>query len=178
MASVADKVLLNPSGIVDWHGIAAQPIFYKDLLEKIGVKMQVFKVGTYKSAVEPYILTKMSDANREQVSSFIGDIWSVLAADVSKSRKVSIEQLNTYADSYVTFAETKDYVKMRLADRLAYIDEVRTSLSKLTDEDQVRFVSVSQMAAQQKPKSSSKPVAGSVAEGSTVDQASSSKFVS
>lgn len=176
VASVADSIVINPLGMIDWRGISSQPIFFTGLLEKLGVKMQVFKVGTYKSAVEPYILTEMSDANREQVSSFIGDIWSVLAADVSKSRKVSVEQLNTYADSYVTFAETKDYVKMRLADRLAYIDEVRTSLSKLTDEDQVRFVSVSQMAAQQKPKSSSKQVAVYVAEGSIVDQASSSKF--
>ena len=75
IASAADKVLVNPSGIVDWHGLASQPIFFTDLLKKVGVKMQVFKVGTYKSAVEPYILTKMSDANREQVSSFVGDIW-------------------------------------------------------------------------------------------------------
>lgn len=74
LASVADKILINPEGMLDWHGIASQPIFFKDLLEKVGVKMQVFRVGTYKSYVEPYTRTEMSDANREQVHSFISDI--------------------------------------------------------------------------------------------------------
>ena len=75
LSSVADKVLLNPKGMIEWRGIAAAPVFYKDLLQKIGVEMQIFKVGTYKSAVEPYIATEMSPANREQTQAFIGSIW-------------------------------------------------------------------------------------------------------
>ena len=76
MASVADKVLLNPGGMLDWHGYASAPIFYKDLLDKVGVKMQVFRVGTYKSYVEPYTSTEMSEANRQQISSYLHSIWA------------------------------------------------------------------------------------------------------
>ena len=107
VASVADKLLINPNGMIAWHGIASQPIFYTDLLKKVGVKMQVFKVGTYKSAVEPFILTSMSDANREQVSAFVGDIWKNVCKDVAASRKISVESLNAFADNYATFAEPK-----------------------------------------------------------------------
>jgi len=76
LSSVADKVLLNPKGVIEWKGIAAEPMFYKDLLEKVGVEMQIFRVGTYKSAVEPFIATEMSPANREQVTEYIGSIWN------------------------------------------------------------------------------------------------------
>ena len=88
LCSTADKVYLNPIGMLDWSGMASQPIFYKGLLEKVGIKMQVFKVGTYKSAVEPFICDQMSDANREQVTSFLGSIWGNMLKDVAKSRKM------------------------------------------------------------------------------------------
>lgn len=91
LASTADKLFVNPSGMIDWHGIASQPIFYTDLLKKVGVKMQVFKVGTYKSAVEPFILTGMSDANREQVQSFVGSIWQQVCKDVAASRRLAVD---------------------------------------------------------------------------------------
>ena len=78
LATIADKVILNPQGSIAWHGLAASPIFYKDLLEKIGVEMQVFKVGTYKSAVEPFIATEMSEANREQLSELLASTWDEL----------------------------------------------------------------------------------------------------
>ena len=94
VASAADKVILNPSGMLAWHGIASQPIFFTDLLKKVGVKMQVFKVGTYKSAVEPFILTSMSNANREQVTAFIGDIWKNVCRDVAASRHLPSDSLN------------------------------------------------------------------------------------
>ena len=99
VASVADKVYVNPSGMIDWHGMASQPIFYKETLEKLGVRMQVFRVGKYKSAVEPFTETSMSPANREQVQAFINDMWGTVCADVSASRKVSVDSLNAYADS-------------------------------------------------------------------------------
>lgn len=176
VSSVADSVVINPSGMLDWHGIAAQPIFYTGLLEKIGVKMQVFKVGTYKSAVEPYILNSMSDANREQVSSYINDIWGELTKAVSKSRKVTVEQLNEYADNYAVFAETKNYKTMKLVDKVAYIDGVRTMLRNYTGEEKVHFTNVAEVAALADLNTNSDCVAVYYAEGSIVDASASNNF--
>lgn len=178
IASAADKVLVNPSGIVDWHGLASQPIFFTDLLKKVGVKMQVFKVGTYKSAVEPYILTKMSDANREQVSSFVGDIWKNICADVASSRKISIEGLNAYADHYITFADTKDYVKAHLVDGLAYADEVRTLLRTLSQQDKVNFIAPADLAKLAEKKSGDGTIAVYYAQGNIVDAVADNSFMS
>lgn len=178
IASVADKVLVNPSGIVDWHGLASQPIFFTDLLKKVGVKMQVFKVGTYKSAVEPYILTKMSDANREQVSSFVGDIWKNICTDVASSRKISIEGLNAYADHYITFADTKDYVKAHLVDGLAYADEVRTLLRALSQQDKVNFIAPADLAKLAEKKSGDGTIAVYYAQGNIVDAVADNSFMS
>ena len=91
--------MLNPSGMVDWHGLAAQPMFFKEMLEKIGVKMQVFRVGTYKSAVEPFTQTEMSPANREQVTSYINDIWNTMCADVAADRKLTPARRKDLADN-------------------------------------------------------------------------------
>ena len=178
IASVADKVLVNPSGIVDWHGLASQPIFFTDLLKKVGVKMQVFKVGTYKSAVEPYILTKMSDANREQVSSFVGDIWKNLCADVANSRKISVAGLNAYADNYITFADAKDYVKAHLVDGLAYADEVRTQLRALSKQDKVNFIAPADLAKLAEKKSGDGTIAVYYAQGNIVDAVADNSLMS
>ena len=176
IASVADKVYCNPSGIVDWHGIAAQPIFFKDLLEKLGVKMQVFKVGTYKSAVEPYILTQMSDANREQVQAYISDIWQCICHDVSASRKVHVDSLNAMADRYVTLAAAEVHVKNHLVDSLSYIDGVRAKLRSLTGEDEVTLVEAAEMARLYEPGKAKEQVAVYYAQGSIVDEATSNPF--
>lgn len=176
VASAADKVLLNPSGMIDWHGIASQPVFYTDLMKKIGVKMQVFKVGTYKSAVEPFILTKMSDANREQVQSFIGDIWQGILTDVAASRRLTTAQLNAYADDYVTLADPASYVKMRLVDSLAYVDGVRDQLRKLSGQDKARLIAPDQLAKLYEQPAADKSVAVYYAEGDIVDAAISSPF--
>lgn len=178
IASVADKVMVNPSGIVDWHGLASQPIFFTDLMKKVGVKMQVFKVGTYKSAVEPYILTKMSDANREQVNSFVTDIWQHMCADVAASRKVSVDQLNAYADHYITFADAKDYIKTHLIDKLAYADEVRTQLRALSKSDKVNFITPTDLAKLNKPKGGDGTIAVYYAQGTIVDQVADNSFMS
>lgn len=178
IASAADKVLVNPSGIVDWHGLASQPIFFTDLLKKVGVKMQVFKVGTYKSAVEPYILTKMSDANREQVSSFVGDIWKNICTDVASSRKISIEGLNAYADHYITFADAKDYVKAHLVDGLAYADEVRTLLRALSQQDKVNFIAPADLAKLAEKNSGDGTIAVYYAQGNIVDAVADNSFMS
>lgn len=131
VASVADKVYLNPSGQIYWHGLASQTMFLKDALAKFGVQMQVVKVGAYKSATEMFTGDKMSDANREQVTAFLGGIWQNVCQDVAKSRKVSVEQLNQYADNFITFAEPKSYVGMKLVDGLLYHDQLKDEVKKL-----------------------------------------------
>ena len=103
LSSVADKVLLNPQGMVEWRGLAATPMFFKDLLAKIGVEMQIFKVGTYKSAVEPFISTEMSPANREQIDAYLTSIWGQVTNDVAESRKISVDSLNAIADRMLMF---------------------------------------------------------------------------
>lgn len=176
VASVADTVAINPEGMLDWHGIASQPIFYTGLMEKVGVKMQVFKVGTYKSAVEPFILTAMSDANREQVSSYINDIWSEVTKAVSKSRKISVETLNSYADQYITLGETKNYKAMHLVDKVVYIDGVRKMLRGLTGQDNVTFVTPAEVSDAAKVETGKNAIAVYYAQGDIVDAASANNF--
>ncbi|KAA6347030.1 Protease 4 [termite gut metagenome] len=128
LSSVADKVLLNPRGAIEWKGLASKPVFYKDLLQKIGIEVQVFKVGTYKSAVEPYISTEMSPENRKQVTEYVTTIWNQLVGDVSKSRNVSADTLNIYADRMITYYPTEELVKYGLVDTLIYKNDVRDYL--------------------------------------------------
>ena len=171
VASVADKVYINPSGMLEWRGIASQPVFYTGLLEKLGVKMQVFKVGTYKSAVEPFILKGMSDANRAQVSSFISDIWQGVATAVSQSRRLPLDSLNAYADRYVTFSDAVDYKRLRLVDDLLYVDQVRDVLRKRVGGVAPKLVSPAQLALTAEPKHADDKVAVYYAEGAIVDAA-------
>lgn len=148
LASVADKIIVNPQGSLTWHGIASEPIFYKDLLSKIGIEMQVFKVGTYKSAVEPFTSTSMSDANREQVSAYINSIWGKLLADVSASRNISVDSLNSYADKIMEFQPAQEYMKTGLVDTLMYKDGVLSYLKQLTnrdDDEKLKTLSLSEM---------------------------------
>ena len=135
LATVADKLILNPQGNIGWHGLASTPVFYKDLLEKIGVEMQVFKVGTYKSAVEPFIATEMSDANREQLTEMLDSTWDELLTAVSASRGVSKEKLNGYADRFMDFCPAEEYVACGMADTLLYKDGVQAYLKSLTGVD-------------------------------------------
>lgn len=148
IASVGDRVLINPSGLLDWHGIAMQPMFWTGLMEKVGVKAQVFKVGTYKSAVEPFILKEMSPANREQVESMITDLWKETCTAVATSRKLSPDSLNAYADRYITLADGADYKRLKLVDDLTYVDQVRYELRKRMNDKEVTFVSPEVVAAQ------------------------------
>lgn len=148
LSSIADKVLLNPKGMIEWRGIASTPVFYKDLLEKIGVEMQIFKVGTYKSAVEPFISTEMSPANREQVTAFISSIWGQVTKGVADSRKLPIDTLNAYADQMLMFYPAEKSVKCGLADTLVYRNDVRNYLKKLVkidEDDKLPMLSLSDM---------------------------------
>lgn len=113
LASAANKVYLNPQGQIDWRGLASQPIYIKDLLAKFGVKMQVVKVGAYKSATEMFTGDKMSEANREQTTAYLNSIWQNITNDVSKSRNIPAGKLNQYADSMMTLAPQEDYLKTK-----------------------------------------------------------------
>ena len=135
LSSVADKVLLNPQGMLEWRGLAATPMFSKDLLKKVGVEMQVFKVGTYKSAVEPFISTEMSAANREQINVYLSSIWGQITSAVAESRNLSVEALNKEADRMLMFYPAEESVKNGLVDTLIYKNDVRDYLKNLAGID-------------------------------------------
>lgn len=148
LASVADKIIVNPQGSISWHGLASQPIFYKDLLKKVGVEMQIFKVGTYKSAVEPFIATEMSDANREQVTAFMSSIWGRLLEDVSASRNIPVETLNKLADEMMDLQPAETYIANGLADTLLYKDGVLDYLKEISGreaDESLRTLSLAEM---------------------------------
>lgn len=130
LSSVADRLLLNPKGMIEWKGLGASSLFYKGLLEKVGVEMQIFKVGTYKSAVEPYIATEMSAANREQMDAFLHSVWGQIISGVSVSRNLPADSLNVYADRMLMFHPAEESVRCGLADTLVYRDDVRGYLKQ------------------------------------------------
>lgn len=125
LASVANKVYVNPEGNVDWHGIASQPQYIKDVAAKFGVHFTVVKVGKYKSYTETYTEDKMSDANREQVSRYISGLWQQMLADVSKSRNISKDSLNRYADGLMVFDDAQLLKSRKMVDGFCYYDEIR-----------------------------------------------------
>lgn len=179
VASVADKVYLNPSGQIDWHGISSQPIFLKDLMAKFGVKMQLAKVGTYKSAPEMFTADKMSDANREQVTAYVNGIWQNVCKGVSESRKISVQTLNSYADNFITLADPKDYVKYKLADKLIYSDEIKTEINKLLKKDadaDVNTVSLAEMKQVKNKERKGDEIAVYYAYGDIVDSSAGDMF--
>ena len=160
VCSAADSVVVNPQGMLDWHGMSMQTMFFKDILDKLGVKVQVVKVGTYKSAVEPFIGTEMSDANREQMEVFTSEIWNEMLADVSESRKISVEDLNQLADTVTLLCETSFYMDEKLVDKVAYSDEIPQMICNMMgvdDEDDYNTITVKDMAnvASNKPKDDS-----------------------
>ena len=172
ICSVADKVYLNPEGMVDWHGLAATPYFVKDLLAKFGVKYQLCKVGKYKSAPEMMTADQMSEPNREQVTAYMQGIWDVMLKDVSQSRKISVDSLNAYADRFTALADQKDLVKMKLVDKLMYTDEVKGEIKKmlkLDKDDDIPQLSLGDMANVKGKKQKGDQVAIYYACGEIVD---------
>lgn len=160
LCSAADSVVVNPQGMLDWHGMSMQTMFFKEILDKLGVNVQVFKVGTYKSAVEPFIGTEMSDANREQMEVFSSEIWKEMLVDVSESRKISVEELNQLADTVTMLCETSFYEDEKLVDKVAYSDEIPQMICNMIDvddEDDYNTITVDEMAsvASNKPKDDS-----------------------
>lgn len=188
LASVADKVIVNPVGSLSWHGLASETMFLKDFLAKIGVKMQIFRVGTYKSAVEPMTNTEMSPANREQTQAFLESIWRSIVSDVAASRNISVDSLNLLADQNMDLRPAEDYVRCGLADTLMYKDEVLSylkSLAGLTEEDNLQTLSLDEMTRVKSvtPKSKTRDVVavyyayGEIDNGSSYDEGINSEKV-
>lgn len=180
LASVADEVHLNPKGGLLWAGLAAQPMFYTTLLKNIGVDMQIFKVGTYKSAVEPYTETKMSQANKEQVSVFLNDIWSHIVSGVSAARNISQEKLQEYADKMVLFQPIEFALNNHLVDKLSYRYDVQNAIKEKLNGEKANYISFKKMKHVFIPKDQTKKKDGNIAiyyaEGDIVD--ASNKFAS
>lgn len=156
LATAADGVYLQPEGLLDWHGIAVNTLFFKGLLDKLDLKVEVFRPTAckYKSAVEPYILTKLSDANREQLGQLVHSMWSVIAGDVAESRGLTIEMLDEYADE-LSAIQPEDALAKGMVDGLKYEDEMNDLFAEAgveADGDgQYRFVSLGRYAAQVGP---------------------------
>ena len=159
IASVADSIYLNPTGSISWNGLSAQKMYFTRVLEKIGVEMQILKVGTFKSAVEPYFRTSMSDADRKQTEVYLNGVWNVLKEGVSLSRGISTEELDKLADRYMGVAPAEDYISSHLADRLVYADEMDSVLTRLAGKD-YKLVSTAKMSNVKKAKSSAKDKIG------------------
>ena len=145
IATLADKIFMNNQGILDIHGCVAVPMFYKRALDKLGIEMQVFKVGTFKSAVEPYILTEMSDANRLQMTRMVEGLWQSAEQDIVATRNISAEQLNKYADEGLFFADQQIAVEMGLIDSLLYEQDLKQMIKDEFGDD-ADFVGVSYMS--------------------------------
>ena len=182
ICSVADKVILNPRGMVDWHGMASQTIYFKDLLAQLGIEMEVFKVGTYKSAVEPYTSKEMSKENREQITAYITSIWDNMVDGVSLSRGISAAKLNEYADRYIAFEGAEASLAAHLVDTLLYMDGTKAYLKQqmnIAEDEQLETLSLEEMKNLQKNiplDKSGNIIAMYYAEGQIVDAPSATNM--
>lgn len=148
LASMADKVAINPQGSLDLHGLVSMPVFFKDALDKLGIEMQIFKVGTYKSAVEPFTQNEMSDASREQVSSFLNDSWSFMKADIAEARSMTPEEIDSLANRMPLVQPIEFLLQANLVDTLLYETEMKDylrSLLSLEEGDEIPSATVSNM---------------------------------
>lgn len=145
IASVADSIFLNPIGSIDIHGLSATTFFYKGLMDKIGIEAQILKVGTYKSAVEPFILTKMSDASREQEKHYLGNIWNNICSEIAQNRNTTTLKINQWADSLIFTQQPDFYINEKIADKLYYRSQVETVVKNklnLTESEKLNLITV------------------------------------
>lgn len=156
LASVADKVYLNPEGALEFKGFSSQLTFFKGTLEKVGVEVQVIRVGNYKSAVEPFMLDKMSDYNRKQVTAYVSGLYNTFLTDIAQSRDVFKDSLYNYADRY-SIRTPEDAVKLKMIDALKYKDEILDEVKTLTGRkksESVITISINDYAKNNKSASS------------------------
>lgn len=151
LASVANQIYLNPLGSIELIGIASGEMMYKDALDKVGIKMEVFKVGTFKSAVEPYILNKISDANKLQKQEYIDGLWSSILQGVSTERKVNADSLNAEVNKGLAFVNSDKYIQTKLVDKLLYRDQIDSVFAAQlkVKKSELKMVNLSALAAQQ-----------------------------
>ncbi len=170
LCTAADKIFLYSNGAVEWNGLSSNPMFYKGTLQKLEIEPKVFRVGTYKSAVEPFILDKMSDANRLQVKTFLGDFWKHILKNVSQARTISEITLQKYADE-LTIQTAQDALNYQIIDGIKFEDEVLDLLrekSGLGKEEKVRFVNASKYGKNYEPKKSGNKIAVIYAVGTII----------
>ena len=132
LASVADEIVVHPLGSVDFRGLGGEMMFYTKALEKLGIEMQIVRHGKFKAAVEPFMLEKMSEENREQRLTYLGSLWNHMLNGISETRTISVEQLNVLADEVQTFQQGQKAVESGLVDAAKYKDEVLDDLRKIT----------------------------------------------
>ncbi len=179
LCSVADKVFLNPQGTLGLAGMASQTTFYKELLKKVGVEMMIFKVGTYKGAVEPFMLDKLSDANREQIQSYMNSIWGNVVAGIAESRGLSVDDINNFANQGYAFAPAEKAVECGLVDELKYRTEAEDYVKELAgqDDDHLKTADISKIKnIKTSEKEKSDRIAILYAEGEIEDEQPSSPF--
>ncbi len=171
VASAADRIVLDPTGEVNWNGLSAQKMYFARALEKLGVEMQILKVGTFKSAVEPYFRTSMSDADRQQTMEFIGGIWDEYKTAVGASRGLSAAQLDALADRYMGLQPAKDQVEAGLVDSLVYTQDVDSLLRVFTGTKDYHLITTGKLAQVKRPESKAKDkVAVLYLEGEITDE--------
>ena len=144
IASIADTLILNPQGTIGLVGMATQIPFFHEALDKLGVKMEIFKVGTFKSAVEPYILDEMSEPNRLQNEKMLSSMWTEIVEDIASSRAISANDINQHIDKGLVFSEANDIRNQGFIDLIKYENEVTALLKEQFGED-IKFVSLSKM---------------------------------
>ena len=170
LATVADKIYLNPIAELGWHGLAAQKMYFTRLMEKVGVEMQILKVGTFKSAVEPYFRTSMSEADRQQTLLFLQGIWDEYRNAVGASRGISEADLDRYADEGITLQAADKYVECKLVDTLVYRDDMDEILRIMSGSKDYKLLTTSKLAQVERPKAKlPNRVAVIYAEGEIVD---------
>jgi protease-4 len=148
LATVADKVFINPEGMLMFTGIASGSPYFKNALQKLGIEMQVIRHGKFKAAVEPFLLDKMSPENREQIEVYIGSIWGNVVKDISASRNIPVSKLNSIADDNMFFRPSETFLANKLVDSILYEDQVLDFLRSKTDikaNKEIPFVSLSDM---------------------------------
>lgn len=156
VASVADRICLDPTGAVAWHGLVAQKMYFTRLLEKIGVKMNILKVGTFKSAVEPYFRTSMSEADKMQTKQYLDGIWSEYKQAVGASRHLTEEQLDALADRVMGLQSAEENLKAGLVDTLIYTQDIDSLLRVYTGTKDYKTLTTAKLALVERPKSKAK----------------------
>ncbi len=170
IASVADEIYLNPLGSIAWHGLAAQKMYYTRALQKLGISMQIIKVGTFKSAVEPFMRTNMSPEDRKQTMQYVNGLWEEIVTSVSKTRQISVEQLNEYADQFMDTEDPKKYVEYGFVDKLIYTQDIDSIFNAVCGDD-YKFFTTNQLKNVKRATSNApKSVAVLYAEGTIYDE--------